>query len=282
MNQVFLFGNPLRRQHSAVMHNAAFDAFDVDARYALAEVSEDELRALVPCARNRHWLGFQITAPYKQTVMTLLDEVQESARQIGAVNSVEVTAGGRLVGFNTDTTGFVTAVRRELGIEIAGRRVVVAGTGGAARAVVHGLLREHAAAVTVVSRDARSGIALAADFAELGSIEPMSLDDERLVDRLAAAELFVNATSVGMLSPGPVIPVDRLSPTAGVFDLVYVPRETELVRQARAAGLTVANGAEMLIAQAAEAFVRWTGRPDPSQVMRKAVRPLLDDPAAVP
>lgn len=282
MRRVVLFGHPLQRKHSAVMHNAAFDAFDVDARYELADVSEEELRALVPRARTQRWLGFQITAPYKLAVMPLLDDVGESARQIGAVNSVEISGDGRLVGFNTDTTGFVTAVIRELGLGISGARVVVAGAGGAGRAVLHGVLRERAAAVTVLSRDVRAGATLAAEFAEIGVIEPMSLQNPLVAERLAAADLFVNATYVGMLSAGPVIPVHQLRAGAAVFDVVYVPRETELVRQARAAGLAAVNGSEMLVAQAAEAFVRWTGLPDPSQVMRQALQPLLDDPAAVP
>jgi shikimate dehydrogenase len=282
VKQAFLFGNPLRRKHSAIMHDAAFAAAGLDARYLLAEVSEDEFRSAVPKARSRGWLGFQITAPYKQIVIGLLDEVTESARQIGAVNSVEVASDGRLIGFNTDTTGFVTALERELSLRIRGLQVVVAGTGGAARAVTHAALREGATAVTVLGRSAARAGALADDFAGLGRLEPMALSDRLLPDRLGTAGLFVNATSVGMLSAGPVIPVDLLRPGCAVFDVVYVPRETELIRQAAEAGHPVANGAEMLVAQAAEAWVRWTGRPDPSAVMRRALQPLLKDPAAAP
>ena len=110
MRRVVLFGKPLQRRHSMVMHNAAFEAFGVDARYELAEIDEEQLRIQVPRARDERWLGFQITAPHKRAVMPLLDEVEAGALAIGAVNSVEVTPDARLIGFNTDVTGFVAGV----------------------------------------------------------------------------------------------------------------------------------------------------------------------------
>jgi len=276
MRRAVLFGKPLKRRHSVAMHDAAFEAFGVDARYELAEVDENQLREMVPIARDERWLGFQITAPHKRAIMPLLDEVEDAAREIGAVNSVEVTHHGRLVGFNTDTAGFVTALTTQLGFDIAGSTVVVAGAGGVGHAVVHGILSNKAAQVTVLDLDVRDVERLTDEFAAVGTIEPMAFDDPRVAGRLGAADLFVNATSVGMLTKGPVVPVSQLRNDACVFDVVYIPAQTELVKQARAAGLKAVNGGEMLVAQAATAFMRWTGLEDPTEVMRAAVMPLLE------
>ncbi|WP_188196208.1 shikimate dehydrogenase family protein [Nonomuraea sp. SYSU D8015] len=275
MRTVALFGNPLRRAHSVVMHNAAFAAFGIDARYELREVQESQLADQVRQARDEKWLGFQVTAPYKQAIMPLLDEVELGARRIGAVNSVEIDAMGRLIGFNTDVTGFMTGVRACAGEDLTGARVVVAGSGGVSHAATYGLAEAGAGCLTVLDLDVADSRRLADEFSAFARIEPMALDDPRAGDRLAEADLFVNATSVGMLTPGPVVDVSRISPAAAVFDVVYIPRETELVRQAKARGMRAAGGTDMLVAQAATAFVRWTGTDDPTNVMRKALEPLL-------
>jgi shikimate dehydrogenase len=274
--RVVLVGKPLKRPHSVIMHNAAFEAFGIDARYELAEIDESELPSITERAQAEGWLGIQITAPYKRAVMPFLDLVEPAARQIGAVNSVEVTADGGLIGFNTDTLGFVAGVRSGLEFEISGARTVVAGSGGVGHAVVHGLISSGAAEVTVADMTIDMVEQLARDLADVGTFEGMQLDDPRLMQRLTGADLFVNATSVGMISPGPVLPVEALSPDCAVFDVVYIPPQTELVRQAGDAGHRASNGLGMLVAQAAAAFVRWTGCPDPSDIMRKALDEQLD------
>ncbi|MFI0370022.1 shikimate dehydrogenase family protein [Actinomadura sp. 1N219] len=275
MRTVALFGRPLQRRHSAVMHNAAFEAAGVDARYELREVDEDGLTAQVAEARRNEWMGFQITAPYKLLVMDLLDEIEPGARAIGAVNSVTAAPDGRLIGFNTDVVGFMAGVRDCLGDGVKGRSVVVAGSGGVGHAAVYGLATAGAGSLAVLDLDADLPRRLANDLGDAASIEPLAFDDPRARDRLADADLFVNATSVGMLSPGPVVDVDLIRPSAAVFDVVYIPAETELVRQARARGMRASNGDGMLVAQAAAAWCRWTGLPDPTETMRRAVAPLL-------
>ncbi|TDB89378.1 shikimate dehydrogenase [Actinomadura sp. KC216] len=275
MRTVALFGRPLQRRHSAVMHNAAFEAAGVNARYELREVDEDGLAAQIAEARRDEWMGFQITAPYKLLVMDLLDEIEPGARAIGAVNSVAAAPDGRLIGFNTDVVGFMAGVRDCLGEDVQGRSVVVAGSGGVGHAAVYGLATAGAGSLTVLDLDADMPRRLADDLGDAATIEPLAFDDPRTGDRLAEADLFVNATSVGMLTPGPVIDVDLLDPSAAVFDVVYIPAETELVRQARARGMRASNGDGMLVAQAAAAWCRWTGLPDPTETMRRAVAPLL-------
>jgi shikimate dehydrogenase len=253
------------------MHDAAFAANGIDARYELRELAPEDLSGFVAEARGEEWLGFQITAPYKRDVMPLLDRVEPEAQAIGAVNSV-AREDGALVGFNTDAPGWAAAVRRDLGLDLAGLRVVIAGAGGAAHAVAHAAVAGGAAEVRVIARTPGPARALAARVA---GVVPGTLDGSKAAHALGAADLVVNATTVGMLSSGTVIDPAVLRADTAVFDLVYVPVETELLRAARARGLRAAGGAGMLVAQAAIAFRRWTGVPDVTGVMTAAVEPLL-------
>jgi shikimate dehydrogenase len=271
--RVALIGNPLRRRHSQVMHNAAFAAHGIDARYELRELEPAGLAAFVAEVRDPGWFGFQVTAPYKQAIMELLDEIEPEAAAIGAVNSVERREDGVLVGFNTDAPGFVRAVERDLGLGFAGAAVVVAGAGGAARAVAHAAAGRGASELLIAARRLEPAAALARGLD--GRADAIGLADPALAGALARADLVVNATTVGMLEGGSVVDPAALGERTAVFDLVYVPPETELVRRVRERGLDAANGAEMLVAQAEIAFARWTGVEDSADVMRRAVEPLI-------
>ena len=281
--RVALLGKPLRRRHSVVMHNAAFAAAGIDAEYVLRELEPSEVPGAVAAARGPDWLGLGVTAPYKQVVAELVDEVEPDATAIGAVNNAVRTSDGRLIGFNSDAPGFRAGVELAIGGAFSGTQVVVAGAGGAAHAVVFACLDAGAARVVIGSRKLDAGHALALRFAgsQFGSVEAVPLDSAALALALESADLAVNATTVGMVDPGLTIDVDCLPDEATVFDLVYVPAETELLRAARARGLRAANGSEMLIAQAAIAFERWTGVAGMADVMRDAVAPLLADPSTV-
>ena len=280
--RVALLGRPLRRRHSPVMHDAAFAAAGIDARYELMELEPDEVEPAVSAARGDGWLGLGVTAPYKRVVAGLVDEVEPDAAAIGAVNNVVRTDDGRLVGFNSDGPGFRVGVERALGRPISGLDVVVAGAGGAAHAVVYACLTAGVRNVTIGSRRVDAAADLADRFSGTGegSVSAVSLGEQAFVKALRTADLAVNATTVGMVDPGMTIDVEALPADATVFDLVYVPAETPLLGAARARGLRAANGSEMLIAQAAIAFERWTGMGGMADVMRTAVAPLLADPAA--
>ncbi len=276
MRRVALIGHPLRSRHSEVMHNAAFAARGIEARYELRDIGADELSAFVAETRSPDWFGFQITAPYKQAIVEHLDGAEEAARLIGAVNSVERRADGSLIGFNTDAPGFRSAVEGQLGVDLDGATVAVAGAGGVAHAVVYALLDAGAARVTIGARREEAARRLAGRYpAAGGRVTAADLADAAFGDALASADLVVNATTVGMTSAGSAFAVDRLADGAAVFDCVYIPAETDLVRAARARGLRAANGAAMLVRQAAVAFERWTGIGDVEEVMRTSIEPLL-------
>ncbi len=272
--RVALIGNPLKRRHSAVIHNAAFAAHGIDATYELRSIDPDDLGPFFTDARQPDWLGFGITAPYKQVAMGYIDEVEQGAMVIGAVNNGVRLKDGSLVGFNTDASGFIAAVG-STGVSVAGRRAVVVGAGGAARAVVWALLNAGVESVFVANRTPGRARELAESLSPYGTVVPGSLDDPSLATALDSAAIAVNATTVGMTTHTVAFDVAGLPDGALVFDLVYVPPDTPLVRAAAARGLDVCNGMEMLVRQGEIAFERWTGIGSTADVMRGALEAWL-------
>ena len=205
--RVGLIGKPLKRRHSQVMHDAAFDAAGIDARYVLLELDEDAVADAVREARGPDWLGLGVTAPYKRLVAGSCDEVEPDADTIGAVNNVVRRDDGSLLGFNSDAPGFRAGVELAMGRSLDGAAVVVAGAGGAAHAVVFACLRAGAREVIVGNRTAGSATALVQRFAGVGrgARSAVALDDPAFAAALGSADLAVNATTVGMLDPGATI-----------------------------------------------------------------------------
>lgn len=260
-----------------MMHNAAFKALGVDAVFELAPLEPADVPGFFERARGPGWLGFGVTAPYKQVAMTHLDVIEPGALAIGAVNNGVRRSDGSLVGFNTDASGFISAVEAN-DFSLAGKPAVVVGAGGAARAVVWALLDAGAESVAVANRTRERADALARDLAEFGSISTMSDEGPDLPRALASAAIAVNATTVGMTDDDVAFDVDPLPPGALVFDLVYVPPDTPLVKAATRRGLPVCNGMEMLIRQGEIAFERWTGIGLTAEIMRDALETWLSGP----
>lgn len=273
--RVALIGNPLKRRHSEIMHNAAFAHFSIDAAYELREIEQAEIREFVAEARNDGWLGFQVTAPFKRDVVEFLDTVEAGAERIGAVNSVARRSDGTLVGFNTDSPGFQRGAETELGISLSGISASVAGAGGAARAVVYALVTAGASRVTICDVMAERAEGLAAAYGP--PVHAVGVGAQ-FAESLATAELAVNATTVGMIQPGTSFDVDLLQESSVVFDLVYNPPESVLLSLARKRGLRASNGLGMLVSQAEIAFERWTGIANAGPVMRKALDDALSPP----
>jgi shikimate dehydrogenase len=252
------------------MQNAAFAAHGIDASYELQPLEPDEIATFFERVRGREWLGFGVTAPYKQLSMQHIDEIEEGARAIGAVNNGVRLGDGTLVGFNTDASGFLSALD-SMGTSPAGRSVVVVGAGGAARAVVWALLSAGARSVLVANRSPDRARDLAEDMAGYGEVSAGSFAPENLGRALETADIAINATTVGMTVDDIPFDVTPLPEHAVVFDLVYVPPKTPLVLAAEARGLTVCNGLEMLVRQGEIAFERWTGIGSTASIMRTAL-----------
>ncbi len=270
---VGVLGYPVRHSASPPMHNAAFAHLGMDWVYVPFEVAPADVGAALAGVRALGLAGVNVTVPLKEQIAPHLDEISERARVIGSVNTV-VSASGRLVGDSTDGPGFLNALAQE-GVDAAGRKVVVLGAGGSARAVVYALA-EAGAQVVVANRSAGRARALAEQWAFLGRIEPVPWEEEALRAALGGASVLVNTTSVGMHpheDEMPPVPADALSPDLFVSDLIYNPPQTRLLALAGQRGCRVQNGVEMLVQQGAIAFRLWTGveRP-PWNVMRDAVR----------
>jgi shikimate dehydrogenase len=253
-----VIGMPIRHSLSPAIFTAAFEAVGLDWTYEPFEVPAGEAAAFVE--RVRHDLvGLSVTMPHKEAVVPALDELSHVARDLGAVNCI-ARHDGRLVGHNTDGPGLVDSLVVDEGLDLAGMRGVLLGAGGAGRAVARAL---GAAGVrlVVVNRSperAAAAVALAGPDARTGSL-----------DDLAAADLVVNATSVGMADdPSSPVPADALHSAQVVVDLVYHPAVTPLLADAAHAGARTVGGLGMLVHQAAHAFRLWTGTDAPIAAMR--------------
>ena len=275
MKRVLLLAHPAGHSLSPAMHNAAFKHSGLEAVYEAHDVPPAALGEAVSSLREKNILGANVTVPHKQAVVPLLDALSDAAAAIGAVNTVvknSVRDGGRLVGHNTDAAGFLWALQ-EADFEPRGKRVVVLGAGGAARAVVYALLTAGVAELGVYNRTPERARALADAFAHLGVVEV--LEPSNLDTRVRGADGLINTTSVGMARGGhdpdtSPLPGTGLPYRGFVCDIVYRPSKTRLLRDAEAAGLRTQNGLPMLIHQGAEAFRLWTGRDAPAEVMRRA------------
>ena len=269
-----VIGWPIAHSLSPAMQAAAIVSAGLDYAYIAMPVRPDALPEAVAGLRSLGFRGFNVTIPHKSAVMELLDEIDEDARRIGAVNTV-VNEDGRLLGYNTDVAGFLRGLSRQ-GVTVRGKRAVVLGAGGAARAALWGLLREGAGRVTVGVRNAAKAKEALADFAKDAEIFPWDGGD--FARALEAAELLVNTTPLGMTprtEEAPPVDWARVRADAFVYDIIYTPGRTRFLREAEAHGHPVMNGVTMLVGQGAEAFSRWTGvRPDEG-VMERALLEAL-------
>jgi len=263
-----VIGDPIRHSRSPAIFNAAFAATGLDWAYLAFEVPEGRAAGALDAVRALGIEGLSVTMPHKIEVARLVDERSPQAERLGAVNCV-ARRGDRLIGHNTDGAGFVASLRADADFEPGGRRCVVLGAGGAARAVVLALAEAGATEVTVVNRSADKARSAASLAGPLGSAAPVS----DLATHLATADLLVNATSVGMDAASTPVDDRTLATVADgalVADLIYLPPVTPLLAAAEARGLRTLNGLGMLVHQAAEAFEHWTGLPAPLAEMRRA------------
>ena len=286
MTIIGLIGKPLAHSISPVFQQAALDHLRIDARYELWETERDALTERVAGMRGPDCLGANVTVPYKELVIALLDEVDPLAGRIGAVNTI-VNRDGRLCGYNTDMTGFARALREEGGFDPSGAHVVLLGAGGAGRAVTMALVQGKAASITITDILPERAQALAEDLGGQG--ETVLRNVPATEDKLAAAimkkcQLLVNCTPIGMRHSKEEhdLPISSELIPAGalVFDIIYNPLETRLLAEAKRRGARTLGGLSMLVHQGVASFELWTDVQAPVDVMFEAARKALG-PAAV-
>ncbi|MFA4854579.1 MAG: shikimate dehydrogenase [Candidatus Omnitrophota bacterium] len=266
-----LIGLPLSHSLSPLMHNAAFRALKINSEYRLFELKLEGLESFFGSLPENNIYGLNVTVPYKEKILTFLDKISDEAKIIGAVNTIRIT-GNILEGFNTDGEGFLKNLKEDLKFEPKAKAVIILGAGGAGRAISVYLCKENPGSITIYDVDSNKAAKLVSHLKEnfkgiivnhAGSIAGMPLGE---------ADLLVNAAPIGLKESDPcVIDLNLLGKNILVYDLIYNPKETKLLRLAKERGIRVSNGLGMLLYQGMIAFEIWTGKAAPKEVMQKAL-----------
>ena len=274
-NIVGLIGHPVEHSFSPPMHNAAFEKLGMDYAYVAFDVDPNNLGSAIEGAKSLNINGFNVTIPHKIEVMQFLDEIDEVAGLIGAVNTIDFK---NMKGYNTDGIGAVRAI--EDVISIKDKNVVIAGAGGASRAISFYLAKYGADSITILNRNVDRAISLAGDVLDSGLIADVQADSiSEINNYLSDADILVDTTPMGMhphVDDEPIARAEDMHEDLVVFDAVYNPNETVLIKEAIKSGAKPVYGIKMLLYQGAESFKIWTGVDAPVDEMEKALRQTLN------
>lgn len=263
-----VYGQPIGHSASPAMHNAAFAALGLNWRYLAFEVDPENLRAAIAGAKAMGFAGLNLTVPHKLLAVDMVDALDESAKKWGAVNTILLNENGA-TGFNTDADAIVTSLCEDLKVELLGAKVLLLGAGGAGRTAALKLASAGVAELFLVNRTQSKAEQIAGEIASQFPNVRVATNYPK-----SSVDLILNATSLG-LKPGDASPIDEgqysLKHARAVYDMIYRPAETTLLKAAKAAGCRTANGLGMLLHQGAKAFEIWTGQPAPLDVMRRAL-----------
>ena len=272
-------GHPIGHTKSPVFQQAGLDALNIEETFEAWDVPPEALADKVGTFRAEGFLAACVTLPHKQEVIPMVDELSDAAQQIGAVNWI-FNKNGKLIGHNTDGTGFIRALKEKVGFEAQGVDATVFGAGGAARAVVYALKNAGIKRLTIANRTLERAQELAAHFTE-GPFKPeaISMNRDELADHVPYSGLLVNTTSLGMAG-GPAelatpVTSDMISADAIGYDVVYAPPMTRFLREVEEAGATSAGGISMLVFQGIEGFEMATGQKAPVNTMFSAIERVL-------
>jgi shikimate dehydrogenase len=266
-----VLGDPVSHSLSPVMHNAAFKALGMDCEYHAFRVSPDSLHDAIHGAYALGFGGLNLTIPLKEKALEIVKPT-ELSKKIGAVNTIDFKNG--IMGYNTDGLGASMALAGS-GADIKGKNVLLLGAGGAARAIAFTLATE-GAIVTIANRTPQRAISLAKEAARSGKVSASGLENLRIL--VKNSDILINSTSIGMFPKvsDTLVTSDMMHRDLVVFDIVYNPLDTRLLREAKKAGAKTIDGVMMLVYQGAEAFKIWTGKTPPVDIMEKAVRERLE------
>ncbi len=268
-----LIGDPVEHSLSPTIQNAAFHHLNLDYIYVAFNVQADQLKNAILGVKGLGIHGLNVTMPHKINIIKYLDELDETAEKVGSVNTV-LNRSGRLIGYTTDGIGALNALKYA-GSNPSGKKIVVLGAGGASRSICF-TLAEYACELIILNRTLKKAVDLANNIrkvlGERTSVRAAVLTNENLERELKNADILINATSVGMKPNDAYTPVNRsfLHRNLTVFDIVYEPLETRLLREARLVGAKTIDGLSMLIHQGAVSFEIWTNVKAPIKVMREA------------
>lgn len=269
-----LFGYPVKHSLSPAMHNAAFKSLGINAIYMAFEIKPKELKSAIFSAQYMGVRGLNVTIPHKEKVLQHLDTIDKEAALIKAVNTITFE-GGKIKGFNTDGRGFISSLKEGFGISPKGKKFFIIGAGGASRAISFSLALRGASRIVLMDRIKEKAIKLAKSLEKNTTCEAIALkrDNRAAKEMILNADVLINATQCGMKPSDPRL-VDPAILRKGLFvcDVIYNPRATKLLNDARKKGARVTNGSGMLLHQGAISFNIWTGRKAPISVMKKALK----------
>ena len=274
-NIVGLIGHPVEHSFSPPMHNAAFDELGMDYAYVAFDADPANLKSAIEGAKSLNIKGFNVTIPHKIEVMKYLDELDEVARLIGAVNTIDFK---NMKGYNTDGIGAVRAIEEVTSIK--NKNVVIAGAGGASRAISFYIAKYGADSLTILNRNVEKAQNLADDVSDSGLISDVGVGSIMEIDgHVKNADILIDTTPVGMdphIDDEAIVKAENMHENLVVFDAVYNPNETVLLKEAIKAGAKPVYGIKMLLYQGVESFEIWTGKKAPVDVMEKALKETLN------
>jgi shikimate dehydrogenase len=263
-----VIGDPIDHSLSPSIHNAAFRALGLDCTYIAYRIPKGELKAGIESLKQIKISGFNVTVPHKIEMMKFLDGANKECKTIGATNTVS-NEGGRLVGYNTDMDGFLEPIKKKE-ITISGQNVLLFGAGGAARAIIAGFAKENVAKIMIANRTKQRAEDLTKFASGLGvESEPVLLPEAETCAQ--KAKFLVNATSVGLKGEPSPIAAKAINPDHIVYDIVYMPMNTDFVLQGKKSGATIIYGYEMLLGQACLSFEIWHNLKAPYDAMKKVL-----------
>ena len=276
-----VFGDPVAHSLSPQMQNAALEKSNLEMRYGRFEIAPGELQAALGLLPALDFVGVNLTVPHKIAALPMVDETDETARQVGAINTIKVEPG-KLRGFNTDGKGFARAIREEFSVDLRDLRVLVFGAGGAARAIALECAKQNCERLVIANRDPQKANQLVESLrgffagprvlGPVARLQSIAADEAALRFQIANTDLVVNATPLGLnRGDAAPIPARLLAPHLMVYDTVYASGPTTFVSGAIEAGARAANGLSMLLHQGALAFEIWFDRAAPIDAMRKAL-----------
>jgi shikimate dehydrogenase len=263
-----VIGDPIDHSLSPNIHSAAFREMNLDSSYIAYRIPKGELEEGIEGLKKIKIDGFNITIPHKVEMMKYLDKIDESCSLIGAVNTVTNT-DGILKGYNTDMDGFLEPFKKKK-LNIANTKVLLLGAGGAARAIVAGFAKEKAKSITIANRTLGNAENLA-EFAKKIGLNANAVKIEDVKDTAKNFDIIVNATSVGLRDEPSVISLEGISEKTIVYDIVYMPINTDFIKKAKEKNAIIIYGYEMLLGQAVRAFEIWHGVEAPYNAMKKAL-----------
>jgi len=263
-----VIGDPIDHSLSPNIHNAAFRHLELDHTYIAYKIPAGELSAGIDALKAIKIAGFNVTIPHKIEMMKFLDEMDTTCKVIGAVNTVS-NDNGRLKGYNTDMIGFLDPIKKR-NLTVKNSQVMLLGAGGAARAIVTAMVKEKASKITIVNRTLENANKLAEFTKKIGgNVDIVSLQEAN--ELISDHKFIINSTSIGMKNEPSPISTENINENSIVYDIVYQPMNTDLIKKSKENGATIIYGYEMLLSQAACSFEIWHKTEAPYDVMKKAL-----------